>query len=190
MKWQVRPEAERKHRKPWRFPSDRGRMPVPSAESLIGHIGVELPEQPGESLLNLEFIALIEMTCEARGSINEVDSDFYEVFINLSERGMLDIMKATFLAFRKFINALCFNDHPERYTETLGRFMDTVLYLVARGNVLFVGYPDAIMCKPVGPKPTPDQQRRILARIRSDEALQLRAIQELLAEGNRSRAES
>jgi hypothetical protein len=160
-------------------------MPLPGVESLLGHIDVELPEQPAESLLNLEFISTIEMYCEAHGCINEVDGSVFDEFVNFDEREMLALMKATYLAFRSHINPLCLTEHPERYTSTLGRFLEVALYLVVRGNVLFLDYPDATFCKPVGPKPTPEQQRRILDRIRADQWLQLRAIKELIEEGNR-----
>ena len=162
--------------KPWRFPSNRGRMPCPAAESLIGHVDVDSARLigPCEAMLNQDLIAMLEMGCAERGNLEDVTEEDFECLVTMSEDEMRGLLRVLVCNFAEWFNGIC-NDkrlsEREADLKILG-MIDVLLYMVARGNLRFFGDFRVGTYKPRGPRPSRDVQERILRRIRSERRLQ------------------
>jgi len=158
-----------------------GCAPLPVVESLIGHMRTEAYKGPGERLIGPQFIAYFEFKCAEAGLINEIDGTFFDRFPKLSELEMRAFITSSFIAFWTFIKPMIEDVRTTGHRLEAEMFIESALYMAVRGNVRFLTYPCAELCRAVGPRPTPEQQRRILERIRSDHPLQTQALRDLLA---------
>ena len=158
----------------WRFPSRRGRVDRESLEGLIGHVEVLRPEEPGEALINRELVETIEMFCREAGGVKDVGPEFYQLFLDLTEDEMRAVIEAVIENLWTNLYRFCARE-AERDEQVLA-YPEPYLYLVARGTLGFSDDGRFAFSAPDGPRPTPDMQRRILARIRADRQLVADAI--------------
>lgn len=157
-----------------------GCAPLPVVERLIGHMRTDAYEGPGERLVGPEFIAYFEFQCAEAGYFNEIDGTLFDKFPELSELEMRAFITSSFIAFWPFIKLATEDLRATGHRLEFEAFLELALYMAVRGNVRFLTYPCAELCRAVGPRPTPEQQRRILERIRSARPLQIQALRDLL----------
>ena len=143
--------------------------------------------RPESDLLNLDFLRTIECFCKQSGSVIEGGPDHHRVFVEMSDQEMQAVVKALISSFRLAASrAVTINGlegyHAKRY---LGQIR-TLLYLVARGNILFNDDDVPLFFMPTGSPPNPEMRETILARIRHDHPMHI-AIAEELRKGTTSK---
>jgi hypothetical protein len=138
-------------------------------EALIGHVEVSRPEEPGEALINRELVGTIEMFCREAGGVKDVGPEFYQMFLDMTEDEMRSVIEA--VIDNLWTNLCRLFQREEIEDEEVLAFPEPYLYLVARGTLGFSEDGRFAFSAPDGPRPTPEMQRRILARIRADRHL-------------------
>lgn len=131
-----------------------------------------------DELLNLRLVENFEEWCEENGAINtNAGPEAFEYFI---ENTKDDEMKFVVRTLAKTFEIGSFIKRRELHAyHKLCRLLDTFLYLVARGNLVYdINWRCWFFSKPVCAPPTPETFRRILARIHVGRDLQFETLRE------------
>lgn len=158
-----------------------GSASLQEIESRIGHVATDAFKGPGERLLGPCFLTTVEYFSAEAGRFNEVDVSFFDTFLELTTTEMAGFIASTFHAFRRHIRLAILEARATGDHWLLAKFLETALYMAVRGNVRFLDHPHATLCRAIGPRPTLEQQQRILDRIRSDKPLQIPVLRKLIA---------
>jgi len=141
---------------------------MPRLKSGSGACNIQVPALRESEVINLAFVERLELGAENEGMISDqAGPERYSEFLEMSRFQMANLVRRLLADF-----ADCFTE-PARRGEanlyyTLCATFDTLLYLVARGNILFSEESGIAFCKPECGSPPPTMQRRILARLRAD----------------------
>lgn len=156
-----------------------GRFLVPENLRLAPHSEIRFPIRDEGNIINLGFIAHIEDWCEQKGKVNDyAGPEGHREFVDtINDDGMAFFVKTLVQTFN--IERLL-DDRDLKAHDRLCRLLDTLLYLVARGNLVYnVPKLTWVFAKPTAAPPTPEMQQKILARIRDDRDLQLHTVEEV-----------
>lgn len=139
--------------------------------------------RPESDLLNWELLRFIERCCKQGGSVTEGGPDHHQFFVEMSDQEMQAVVRAIISGFRLATSrAVTINGlegrHPERF---LGQIR-TLLYLVARGNILFNYDEVPMFFMPTGSPPSPEMRDTILARIRHDHPMHIAIANDIIEE--------
>ena len=150
---------------------------LPRLRARSGACNIQVPALRENEVINLAFLEQLEAYAEADGLTNPLaDHGFHQEFLDMSALEMTALTRQLVEAF-----AECFTEpidlgEPNPYY-TLCATFDTLLYLIARGNILLGEEGGVEFCKPEGGSPTPTLQRKILARLRADRPLHFLALE-------------
>jgi len=136
---------------------------------------------PESDLLNLELLRTIECYCKQRGSMTRGGPDHHRFFVEMSDREMQAVVEAIISGFRLTASrALTTNGLEGHHAKRFLGNMRTLLYLVARGNILFNDDDVPTFFMPTGSPPNPEMRETIIARIRHDHPMHISIANELL----------
>jgi hypothetical protein len=132
-----------------------------------GADNIRVPAVRESEVINLATLERLELGAQEEGWINQHDpTELHIDFVEMRPREMSSVVNRVIKEFLECFTEPIERGEPDVY-HTLCNTFDTLLYLVARGNFAFGEDSGVKFCKPAR-SPTPDLQRSILARIRSD----------------------
>ena len=141
---------------------------------LRGHGGacnIRVPAVRESEVINVAFVERLEAFAEQEDEINEeAGPGLHDHFVHQTPREMSILVRRLIQDFLECFTEPIERGEPDAYY-TLCNTFDTLLYLIARGNISFGEESGIIFCKPAAAPPAPEMQREILARIRSDRPL-------------------
>jgi len=141
---------------------------LPRLRGAGGACNIRVPALRENEVINLAFIEQLEVGAEERGSINNQSGpEMHREFIEMSQLEMANLVRRLLEDFVECFTEPIDRAEPSAYY-TLCATFDTLLYLVARGNISFGQKSGIEFCKPEGGPPAPIMQREILARLRAD----------------------
>lgn len=132
-----------------------------------------------EELLDLDKIRRIEADCELKGLINDHSGPVHHrrFAFKIPRPGMRSIVRNLCRSLR--VESIFERRDLDVYTN-LCRFLNVVLYLAARGNLVYHEPTDRwYFVKPATGPPSTWLQRRIISRIHRERSLQLDVIEEV-----------
>lgn len=150
---------------------------LPRLRAASGACNIQVPALRENEVINLAFIERLETYAEENGEINtRAGREMHEEFLDMSPIDMASLVRQLIEVFLE-----CFTEPVDQGESnvyyTLCATFDTLLYLVARGNISFSEDQGMVFCKPDGGSPTPTNQRRILARLRDDRPIHFMVLQ-------------
>jgi hypothetical protein len=150
---------------------------LPRLRAASGADNIQVPALRESEVINLAFVEQLEAYAEQNGTINtEAGREMHEEFLGMSRLEMANLVRRLLEDFVE-----CFTEPVDRAEAnayyTLCATFDTLLYLVARGNISFGKDSGIVFCKPESGSPTPTVQRKILARLRSDRPIHFLALE-------------
>ena len=169
-------------RKSTSFPLTRGRAKSGFADSVKNPIIIDNARSPEEDWLNMELVRFTENCCERDGDFKELEPDHYERMIALEDSEMRSLTKAVILSRWAGIQKII--DSPKGDDDQVYGLIQTVLYLVLRGNFGFDSDLILRTTKPIGAELTYDVQRRMIDRVVGDRRLQKEVFIDLVKRGH------
>jgi hypothetical protein len=122
---------------------------------------------PEVEVANLDALAALRRALvRQRVPPNPVDDAYYAAFVEQSDEQLDELARMLLLTWAGAFNDIGdagWTDGGERFV----RFLDAVLYMTARGFILFDEDWTAMCYPPDGPPPSEAAERAIAARIRS-----------------------
>lgn len=154
-------------RQAWFAIFDKPGMAPPSMEDVFKDAGPAKTEEQLEfeqDIKHAKAARAIDRILEEQGALADVDFDFYQTFIKTTDAEM-----AAMIRFIIYDRTNEINRHIEKRTLTTPKIQEIVsgmLFLIAVGRCFFRDEDQrCVICKPVGPPPTPQQRKAIDARI-------------------------
>lgn len=141
-----------------------------------GKVSYATKEELWEAIFNI---------CESTGAINHVDDDFYNIFLNLSEKQMIIIIKTIIRDNAKSINKICFdpNRKDEGRDKDIYELINETLDWIARGIMGFNDDTHGLgFSKPVGNPPDSVMEEKIRQKIEDSKPLITKAFNEVFEE--------
>lgn len=116
---------------------------------------------------NEEFVAFIERKCQESGDLYPVDDTYYESFVELSNKELVNVVRLILHETARLFNEKLFSgawkDDDEMY-----EFVMPFLELIAEGKLAFHEETGKmVFLKPQGDPPSDDMWNRIQKRITS-----------------------
>ncbi len=141
---------------------------LPRLRAGTGACNIQVPALRENEVINLAFVEQLEAGAEQRGSVNtHSGSEMHREFIEMSRLEMANLIRRLLEDFVECFTEPIDRAEPNAYY-TLCATFDTLLYLVARGNISFGQESGIDFCKPEGGSPTPIVQRKMFARLRAE----------------------
>jgi hypothetical protein len=154
-------------RQAWFAIFDKPEMAPPSMEDVFKDASPAKTHEQLEfeqDLKHAKVARTIDRILEEKGALADVGFDFYQTFIKTTDAEMSAMIRFIIYDRTKEINR-----HIEKRTLTTPKVQEIVssmLNLVAIGRMFFRDDDQrCVVCKPVGPPPTPQQRKAIDARI-------------------------
>jgi hypothetical protein len=138
-------------------------------------------------LANLDTLAqLRKLFLQCGGEANPVDDDYYAEFVNLTDHELDTILALLMQDWADAFNEICEPGFDEPGPNSLFTgLIEALLYMVARGFILFDRSGRARYLPPDGPPPSEAVERGIAARIREVQQFdRLMAIVDEVVRGN------
>ena len=150
---------------------------LPRLRAASGACNVQVPALRESEVINLAFIERLEAHAEENGEINtQAGREMHEEFLEMPPLDMASLVRRLIETFLECFTEPVDQSESSVYYTLCGTF-DTLLYLVARGNISFGEDQGMVFSKPDGGSPTPTNQRRILARLRDDRSIHFMVLQ-------------
>lgn len=154
-------------RQAWFAIFDKPGMAPPAMEDVFKNAGPPKTHEQLEfeqEIKHTKAARAIDRILEEKGALADVDSDFYQAFIESTDKEMTAMIRLIIFDRSKEINR-----HIENRTLTTPKIQELVssmLNLIALGHIFFREKDHrCALCKPIGPPPTHQQRKAIDARI-------------------------
>jgi hypothetical protein len=154
-------------RQAWFAIFDKPEMAPPSMEDVFKDTSPTKTHEQLEfeqDLKHAKEVRTIDRILEEKGALADVGFDFYQTFIKTTDAEM-----SAMIRFIIYDRAKEINRHIEKRTLTTPKVQEIVssmLNLIAIGRLFFRDEDQrCVVCKPVGPPPTPQQRKAIDTRI-------------------------
>lgn len=141
---------------------------LPRLRAGSGACNIQVPAVRENEVINPAFVEQLEAFAEQQDMINtQAGPEMHQEFLEMSRLEMANLVQRLLEDFADCFTEPVDQAEPNVFQTLCGTF-DTLLYLVARGNITFGGESGIQFCKPEGGSPTPTTQRKLLARLRAD----------------------
>lgn len=133
------------------------------------------PKRPGQSRPR-DLIDAIQDFCEKQGSTVEVGPPYYDAFVRLDDREMVEMIFDLMRHQRQYIQ----NKKGDVVANAMD-FATAMLRFLASGCISFDEYGRICFLKPIGPEPTDEIWEELDARIERGKPLMRAVAQKLFA---------
>lgn len=164
---------------------DKPEMAPPAMEDVFKNADPPKTEEQLEfeqDIKHVKAARAIDRILEEQNALTDVDSEFYQEFIETTDEVMIAMIRLIIFDRSKEINR-----HIENKTLTTPKVQEIVssmLNLIALGHIFFRETDNrCVVCKPIGPPPSPQQQKAIDNRIADVQEMIQQIFLEIIKEG-------